>query len=368
MKKILFFAAAAFAFSACGGTVDPNQGDDPNNPQDIPEELTAPFTLAADKTEVEASGSDYVTFQLLDAYGRDVLADSKALQRVNIVSEEGQRVDRMQTKTRFIANGTYHFTAKYNGVASENTVEIVAKNRGKYEKFHKNVAIYKATGTWCPACPSMTSALKGISDDAKKHSVELCWHSGDEVTLNMGGANDCGTLVAAHLSGGSVAFPTCVFDLVDMSMERSSAALQNIIWDLRAEYPATCGIKASAKIDADGKLNVEAELTSATGGEYDFACAVLLNDQEIMGGTAPDNMYTHIVCAATPNYLMYSTAIKNVAKDATLSFSQNIELGNLNPDDLSVAVFALVKGGVGARIDNIVEVKVGESIDYVYNE
>ena len=365
MKKTLYLIATALLLASCSGNVD-NGGD---GGTEIPAEFTAPYTLAADKTEVEASGSDYVTFQLLDAYGRDVLADNKALQSVNITSEQGQRVPRMENKARFIANGTFNFTAKFKGHVSENSVEIVAKNRGKYEKFHKNVAIYKATGTWCPACPSMTTALKGMSEDAKNHSVELCWHSDDELTLNMGGANDCGTLVAAHLSGGSVAFPTCVFDLVEMSMDRSSSTLQGIIWDLRAEYPATCGIKVSTAVDkANATVSVKAELTSATGGEYDFGCAVLLNDQEIMGGTAPDNMYTHIVRASTPNYLMYSSSIKEVAKDAALPFEQNINVGALNPDDLSIVVFALVKHEGRARIDNIVEVKAGESIDYVYNE
>ncbi len=363
-KSLLFLSTALFALASCHGNID-GGGDTPVTP----DEFTGPYTLAADKTEVEASGSEYVTFQLLDAYGRDVLVDKKALQSVNITSEQGQRVPRMETKTRFIANGTYSFTAKFKGQESENSVEIVAKNRGKYETFHKNVAIYKATGTWCPACPSMTAALKGMSDDAKNHSVELCWHSGDEVTLNMGGANDCGTLVAAHLSGGSVAFPTCVFDLVEMSMDRSASALQEIIWNLRAEYPATCGIKVSTTVDKANKtVDVKAELTSSAGGEYDFGCAVLLNDQQIMGGTAPDNMYTHIVRAATPNYLMYSSSIKKVEKDATLPFEQNINFGGLNPDDLSIVVFVLVKHEGGARIDNIVEVKAGKSIDYVYNE
>ncbi len=354
MKKTIYIAAALLATCAC----DPveNYG-----------EYAAPFTLSADRTEVDASGKDYVTFSLTDANGRDILLDRDALQKVNIVSEEGQRVPRMENKTVFIANGTYNFTAKFSGQASENSVRIVAENRGKYEKFHKNVAIYKATGTWCPACPGMTNALKSMNEDAKSHSVELCWHSGDEVTISMGGANDCGTLVAAHLSDGSVAFPTVVLDLQKMIMDKSASALETAIWNLRAEYPATCGIKVSAAHNA-GKVEVSAELTSSTGGEYDLGCAVLLNDQKIMGGTAPDNMYTHIVCATTSNYLTYSKSIKEVEKDGKLPFTQTIDIGSYDPKDLSVVVFALVKEGDGARIDNIVEVKVGDSVDYVYND
>ncbi len=375
MKKILFFASL-LAFAACSGTIDPEQNQDGGNPdgpdippaQEIPEEFTGPYTLEVDKSEVEASGEDYVTFKLLDAYDRDVLADRKALQNVNIVSEEGLRVPRMETKTRFIANGTYRFTARYNGVVSENTVEVTAVNRGRYEKFHKNVAIYKATATWCQYCPSMTAALEGMSDDSKAHSIELCWHNDDSYAYTVPGySNDCGALVAAYLNDGAVALPTVVLDAVEMVSERSSSTLNSEIWNLRADYPATCGIKVSTEY-AGGKLSINAELTSVTGGQYDMGCAILLNNQTYSGGTAKDGKYSHIVMATTPNYLMYSTSIKEVAKDGSLPFEMNVDLNGISTANLSVAVFALVKHENAARIDNIVEVKAGESIDYVYNE
>ncbi len=368
MKKSLLFAASLFALISCGGTIDPdNTGGNGQTPE-VPEEYVGPYTLKADRTEVEASGADYVTFQLLDAYERDILLDNKALQSVNIVSAEGQRVDRMKTKVRFIANGTYNFTAKFKGEQSENTVAIEAKNRGKYEKFHKNVAIYKATATWCQYCPSMSKAIDGMSDDSKAHSIETCWHSDDSFSYTVpGNNNDCGSLVAAYLNNGAVALPTVVLDAVKMVSERSSSTLNSEIWNLRADYPATCGIKVSTAC-ADGKLNVNAELASATGGEYDLGCAILLNDQTFSGGTAADGKYSHIVMATTPNYLMYSTSIREVAKDGTLPYEMSIDLNGMDTANLSVVVFALVKHENAARIDNIVEVKVGESIDYMYNE
>ena len=129
MKKILYIAAM-IAFAACSGTVDP---EDEIPQEQIPEEFTEPFTLSADKTEVEASGKDVVTFSLKDAYGREMLDDKNILQGVNITSEEGVRVTRMERTICFIANGKYHFSAKYKGRVCENTVEIVSKNRASYE-------------------------------------------------------------------------------------------------------------------------------------------------------------------------------------------------------------------------------------------
>ena len=79
--------------AACSGQIDP-ENELPI--EEIPAEYTAPFTLSVDKTEVEADGKDVVTFSLKDKYDREMLSDKKALQSINIVSDEGTRVPRMQ--------------------------------------------------------------------------------------------------------------------------------------------------------------------------------------------------------------------------------------------------------------------------------
>jgi len=363
MKRIPLYISAVLLAVSCSGTVDP----DNQQPDNIPEEYTEPFTLSADKTEVEASGKDYVTFSLKDAYGRDLMTDKNALQGINVVSEEGQRVARMETMTRFIDDGTYNFSATYKGRKCENTVQITARNRSSYEKYHKNVAIYKATATWCGPCAYMTRALEGMNEVSKNHSVELCWHYQDELALEIPGSDyDCGTFLVSYFNGSGV--PTVILDLKETVIEKASSALDNAIWELRAEHPATCGIKAEAAYNQEtGKIDVCAHLTSSTGGSYDLGLALLLNNQVIPSGTNDDGKYSHIVRAATGNYFMYSDAIAEVAEDEEISMTQNIDPLKYDIDDLSVAVFALVKDGEGARIDNIIEVKVGESVDYMLN-
>lgn len=365
MKKILYISAIAF-ISACSGTVDP--GNTQNPEQDIPEEFTEPFTLSADKTEVEASGKDYVTFSLKDAYGREMLEDKNTLQSINIVSDEGVRVERMETKIGFIANGTYNFSASFKGKKS-NSIEISAKNRGAYEKFHKNVAIYKATATWCGPCANMTRALEGLNEDSKDHSVELCWHGQDDLAVTPDGWEyDYGSFIISYFGGQG--FPTVVFDLKDLTIENTSKALERIIWNMRAEYPATCGIKLSTEYDSDANvINAVAELTSSTGGSYDMGMALLLNNQIVSSGTNEGGRYSHIVRAATGNFFMYSSeSLANVEKDGKMTFSQQIPAGNHKLADLSVVAFAIVPDGDAARMDNIVEVNAGGSIDYQLND
>lgn len=363
MKKLLYIAAVAL-LAACSGQIDP-EGE---QPQDIPDEFTAPFTLSADKSQVEADGKDCVTFSLKDKYDREMLSDKNTLQSINIISDKGLRVPRMDKTMTFIANGTYAFSATFKGQKSENTVQVEARNRGSYEKYHKNVGIYKATATWCGPCATMTKALEGLSDDTKAHSVELCWHGQDELAVTPAGWDyDYGSFVVSYFGGQG--FPTVVLDLKETTIENASSALDRAIWDIRAEYPATCGLKLATEYDSDAKvINAVAELTSSTGGSYDMGMVLLLNNQIVAGGTNEGGRYSHIVRAATGNFFMYSSAsLAKVEKDGKITFSQQIPAGGYKQEDLSVVAFALVPDGDYARMDNIVEVKAGESVDYKLN-
>lgn len=374
MKRLIYIVAAIFAACACSGTIDPeaDNGGDTDKEVVIPDEYkdkyAEPFTLSVDKDEVEADGKDVVTFTLKDAYDRDILSDKRALQSVNIYAEEGIRVARMTTDARFIADGSFSFTATYQGRPSENTVTVKAVNRAMYEKYHKNVAIYKATATWCGPCAYMTRALEDMNDDAKNHSVELCWHYQDDLAiLSPGSQYDCGTVMVSYFGGSGV--PTVVLDLQEMVIEKSASTLENAIWQLRADYPATCGIKIDTKYDeVTDMIDINAELTSSTGGSYDIGMAVLLNDQIVSSGTNDGGRYTHIVRATTGNYLTYSTLITELDKDGSMSLKQQVSAGGLDVEDLSVVAWGLVRHEYETRIDNIAEVKVGESVGYQLNE
>ena len=364
MKRILFISALAFLAVACTGTVDPTD----DGAEEIPAEFTAPFTLSADKAEVEADGVDCVTFILSDAYGRNVLTDMKALENVNIVSDEGVRVPRMETSVSYLSNGTFNYTASYKGKKS-NTIQVVAKNRAAYERYHKNVAIYKATATWCGPCAVMTRALLGMSNDTKEHSVELCWHYLDEhAFVYPGYTYDCGEEIFTYFNGTGV--PTVALDLKTVILDRTSSALDKAIWKLRADYPATCGIKVSTKVDASSNVaDITAELTTSTGGKYDLGMVLLLNNQIIATGTNDGGKYSHIVKATTGNFLRHSSAtVKELEKDGKMMLTQQLSLPSYSVEDLSVAVFAIIPDGNASRIDNIVEVKLGESVDYNLND
>ena len=371
MKKTLLYIAAMVLAAACSGTVDPE-----DQAQEIPEEYTEPFTLVADKAQVEADGVDCVTFSLKDAYGREMLSDKKALQSINIVSAEGVRVPRMDTKATFIANGTYNFTAKFKGRPSVNTVPVEAVNRSKYEVFHRNVGLFKCTSVWCSACPSLADNLHNLSDDAKAHSVVLAIHgnfnSADPFSLYVGGT-DLGSYMMSYFRGNG--WPTLIYDLYNTKVGTSNTTdIESYIMERRIVSPATCGIKVSSVKVEGTSLVVSATLKSSTGGDYDMACAVLRNGLEFQGGYSLNNtgIYDEVAVALSESFLAYYDGVE-VAEGAEESETFSFDFGENIPSqaDLAnyyVAVYAHRKTSEGSVMDNIVTCAYGQTVDYQLND
>lgn len=383
MKRIIHITFSLLAIAACSGTIDPEQngnGGNENTEVQIPDEFTAPFTLSADKTEVEADGADAVTFSLKDKYGREMLDDKNTLKDINITSDKVVRVPRLTRTATFIGNGVYTFTARYNGVNSENSVEINAVNRAAYEVFHRNVGLFKATSVWCVACPALANSLHGLSDDTKDHSVVLAFHgdfgSTDPFSLYVGNV-DVGSYLISRFGGSG--WPTLVYDLSHAETgSKVTSVLEDNIYRRRLEHPATCGIKISS-VAVDGTaLKVKAALKTSAGGDYDLACAVLIDDLgPVEGGYSVDGdgMYDEVVLNLSPNFIGYVSAeAKTLEKDGETEreFSFDFGEGNVPSEDVLnryyVAVWAHKKVDGESVMDNIVKCSYGKAVDYRYNE
>lgn len=371
--KNFFYLAAAILVAACSGQIDP---ENQLPIEEIPAEYTAPFTLSVDKTEVEADGKDVVTFSLKDKYDREMLSDKKALQSINIVSEEGARVPRMQNTASFIANGRYEFSATFKGEKSENTVVVEAKNRAKYEVFHRNVGLFKCTSVWCVACPSLGKSLHNMSESAKEHSVVLAFHGNfndrDPFSLYVGDT-DLGSYVMGYFRGQG--WPTLVYDMdVAATGAASTTDLEADIMERRIESPATCGIKVTSVAVEGTALKVKATLKSSTGGDYDLACAVLRDGLEFDGGYSinDDGIYDEVVVALSESFIGYYKG-ETVAKDGEISEEFIFDFGENVPsasdlDGYYVAVYAHRKLGSDSTMDNIVTCGYGKTVDYHYND
>lgn len=379
-KYLLLLAVPCFF--ACKPQEQPAEPEEPENNTETPapdqgngeentDTLKPGLYIYVDKDVIESDGIDMANFTIKDQDGKVVSTEANVNSRdifyKNVAT--GMRLDAFSTGFTSVQDGVYEFSGIYNGKETLNTVTITSQNRAKYEVFHRNVALFKLTATWCPNCPSMTAALDGMDEQTKDHTVILACHNADEYSVQCG-SNDLAA--AAYLkvvpSGAGFGLPTNVYDLAINSSVRTSNGIAREIMQRRIESPATCGIKVNSVEFVGSDLKVNASMKTSTGGAYDLTCAVLCN-------TLGESYHNVVIAINEKNFLQYtSSTLQNLSKDEemtrefTFSFGDNVPSGNAL-DNIKVAVLAHRKTEDGESVvDNVTLCLYGESVDYKYNE
>lgn len=377
MKNKLHIACAGLlllGLAACSGNDD--NGGNGDNGGDKP--IEGPYTLSVENNEIEANGEDAAKLILTDKNG-NVLTETNQL---NYISFENTETGDVLSRTNIftsIKNGSFTFRANYKTSKSENTVTITAKNRLAYEKYFRKVVVHDLTDVMCVACPSMTTALENVADIWKKQLLVLAVHGGFSNVDPWTIGNMSSSMMRAF---GGQGWPTAIFNLdyLMANNERNPAAINKIVESQLRKYPATCGIRVSSTLTAEGDVVIEAGLTSSTGGDYDLGYALVMDGLTYQGGYTPNNdgIYDDVVIGITSNYMTFSKAQGfNVPADQehtenwTFDKSEGhmcVGIDNSNKAKCRVVVFALRPNGNKTLIDNIVECPLGETMDYVINE
>ena len=359
-KKLLNLILLVLPVAACTP-----EGD--NTPEPV-----APFTLTVDKNVIESDGLQTATFKVIDANG-EVITDYPSLARkVRIKNETTDTRLPLRIFTfRSIDDGEYTFSATCTGETCENTVTVESKNRSNYEVFKKNVCIYRFTATWCEYCPSMTTGYEKVDDWTKGRIVEMAIHDKDS-WYAMGEGTESGSIATGLLMRfyGTIAYPSCVYDLDEKSEVRAYSDIEAQVFDRLAHNPATCGIKANCSYVGE-TLTINAAVKTSTGGRYDLGYA-LLKDNLPGGGGAKEDEYDNVVLALSGNYQYMSNKAAQVEKNAEKEFAHEMNELRIpatdNLDEYSVVVFALKEVGNKVIIDNVVKMPlVNGSVDYVLN-
>ena len=328
---------------------------------------TEPFTLIVDKSEIESDGKDVATFTIKDANGLD-LTGAQYLKKTSFhINETGEWLSGLilskPNQFASIADGTYTIDAMYDGKSCANTVSVKAKNRVKYEKFHKNVAVYRLTGTWCGYCPSMTEALSKVNSFTKEHSVIFEFHNADEFSVPYNASMDLagGIMNRFGISG----LPYCVYSLAQSSDERKVTGIQDIVKDILYNNPAKTGIKASSSID--GKtLTVNATVQASSEGKYDLGMAIMKDNCKPSSSEANESVYNDVVIGITGNYFAMSTDAFQLSAGQEKEISRTWTSDALSSDCI-IALFTLCENSGKVQIDNVVTFKAGSKIEYRLN-
>ena len=366
IKNVFYFLAAALAAS-CAGNVDPNDV--------LPGTPVEPYTLTVDKSQIESDGKDAATLVVTDASGL-VLREGNYLRQVSFhITETGEwrsgmgyegEVDKFSS----IIDGSYTISAMYAGKECANTVSVASRNRKKYELFHKNVAIYRLTGTWCQYCPYMTEALSNVDAFTKDHSIVMEFHNGDEFSVAYNSAMDLAAFLLSRYGTKDDGYPYCIYSISEGSGKRTVNDIKRFVMNRLVEHPAQTGIKASSTL-VDGKLTVNASVMTSVAGKFDLGMAVLKD--RCVPTPNPQNpphedIYNDVVISASGNFYAMSTDSFTLEAEAEKTMVREWESPKLDADDCRVVLFTLREADGKVIIDNAVDFKAGETIDYRYNQ
>ncbi len=367
MKRIgyIFLSLAATLLTSCHGFQDPADFLVPD-PQ-------APFTLYADKEVIESDGNDAVVFEIIDANGT-VLTDAEYLRNTSFYIAE---LDEWRTGIgtgiapnvfTSIVDGTYTISAMYAGVECENTVTVTSQNRSKYEIFHKNVAIYRLTGTWCQYCPYMTEALANVDEYTKAHSIVLEFHNGDEFSVPYNSTMDMAGMLLSRFGTSDDGLPFAIYSLGESSGKRTVNDIQRFVKNQLAAAPARTGIKAESTVE-NGKVTINATVKASASGKYDLGVAILRDKCRSTSPSANEDVYNDVVISVSGNlYAMSMDAFELSAGDE-ITLERVCEHADIAPGaNCKVVLFTLTESGGKVVIDNSILFKVGEDIDYQYNK
>lgn len=337
-------------------------------------EPVSPFTLSVDKPSIESDGKDAATFTITDANGL-VLTDDEHIRNTSFHIEEtdewrsGLGSDEVPNLFSSIIDGTYTISAMYSGVECENKVTVKSQNRSKYELFHKNVAIYRLTGTWCQYCPSMTEALENVDEYTKDHSIVMEFHNADEYSVPYNSTMDLASFILGRFGTEDDGYPYCVYSISEGSGKRTVNDIQRFVKNRLFEDAARTGIKASSEV-RDGVLTVNAVVKASMAGKYDLGMAVLKDNCIPTSAEAYEDVYNDVVLGISGNfYAMSSDGSFSLEAGAEKDIEKTWESDVLKSavSDCRVVLFTLVERDGKVIIDNTVTFGVGESVDYRYN-
>lgn len=360
-KYISLLALALFV--GCHGDVNDLVVDNTNpEPDDKPSQKSG-LVLSVDKQTIEADGVDCVTFSLtLD--GEELTTNDTTLANVYFKHEKsGTRLDRYATTFSAVKNGDYSFVATYKGQQSDNSVQVKAVHREKYEPYGQQVMVYDLTGSWCANCPSMTAALENVDEFWKNNMIVLAVHNNDQWKIPAGSGDLASEMLAQF---GGQGYPSCIYDLMYLNESRTPAGIASLIEDHIKYYPATCGVKIESTKIVGSTITIDAAMTSATGGQYEFGYAILLDNQYYGGGYAADGLYNDIVIAASNNFTTMTTSSFETVANIERSKSFTVEnIKYSDTDNMRVVVFVLSKLNGRVIVDNANVCKLGQGADYM---
>lgn len=332
-----------------------------------------PYTLSVDKTVIESDGKDAAILTITDVKGL-VLTEGDYLRNTSFYIEEldewrsGLGSSEAPNIFTSINDGTYTIKAMYSGEFCENSIVIRSENRSGYEVFHKNVLIYKLTGTWCQYCPYMTEALHNVDEYTKDHSIVMAFHNKDDFSIQYNASMDMADMLLDRFGTADDGYPYAIYSLAEGSGKRTVNDIQRLVKNQLTATPASTGIKAESVV-TDGKITVNVGVKASEAGKYDLAIAVLKDNQTAINYNGQREVYNDVVMMVSGNFYTMSSDAFDLSVGEEKILDKVCEHPDFAPGSAyRIVLFTLKKDGDKVVVDNAVSLNAGESAGYRYNE
>lgn len=366
IKNLLPLLMSVVLFSCTGTSGEEGDGGD----------LTGELVLNVSKSIIVADGTDAAVFTVMkgetDVTGQaKIYVDNKVFEGTSLTSSEIRE---------------YVVYASYNGELTEKKtikaiesgyVEIPEDSKpDQFEEFKHRTLFVQATGTWCPNCPYVTSAIHKYQEDITDgNAVFAAAHNGD------GMANDFSAKVISWLNVSS--FPSLTHSLNGttelyntIDTEALVSSMSSVV-ESNLETECYTNIAASVSYSEDGlKLNVLANVKVAKAGKYRIQAWVLedgiIEAQEMGPGISGDfDTHNNVLrysssTSATGETLGNSTDLKAGTVE---EFACSFDIDKLGVNDLSKCRVVIVTlNGFSGKFttDNVVECSIGGTVAYEY--
>ena len=382
LKSASLLIAAVMLFS-CGDVTPESTGGNNNSGNggentELPDDLTKDLVLTPDKTIIHADGKDAVTFVV-------TLGDKVIKEGLIFSNEEGEIVNSVKD-FKFVTSevGEYQLRAEYKTKLSalvkikalpmaipESPVDPDAGNTS----FSRRVMLTYFTGTDCPNCPRVKDILKslGSTDYASKYITTTChqYGAGDPAYFE-------GSLPGAM---GVAGYPSITLNLKSSTTRpNSQITLERLKSEIDDELDneTEAGVAANV-IYKDGKVVVKAVVKAAVKGKYRVG-AWLLEDgikAPQSGAASQDENHYHNIHdeslrvadskVSSLDWSGYALGTIDAGKTAEYVFAMDMK-SNWVAQNCHVVVFVTSMSGNSYYVNNVIDVKLNESVSFEYTK
>lgn len=334
------------------------------------------ITLTPDKADIEADGTDAVTFTVTQD-GADVTAECE----LYLIGSNGEEILQEGMTFSTTKSGKHSLFVK-KGTSLSQTIQITAwfcqDDDPLNTNFYERAVLGEFTGTWCGFCPMIKATVRQLEEEGWDKGIVAEIHYNDMLEI------DAYPYIYAYFVGSG--YPTVIYNFDKKTytanygnLSTNKSYMKTYTDNAINAYPCSVGIAANFRPTSGNELKIDAFFKFSEGGEYKLA-AWLVEDNIF---ATQSNYAPQVVSSEIANNHMHVLRAVNNDSDplgelVTVNGSEMVEktftfnISDLlkgEPENCHIIVFANKLESNGNYItNNAIDCYYNNSVGLEYNE